>query len=67
MNKNEVVSDCKLNPNRSVFFSHAKEVRETNSIDELATLLASGKWFAVCASMNMQTGGYSFSLLRVDD
>lgn len=67
LSKEQIIADCKANPNRTEFFSHVKEIREVKSVDELAAFLASGKWFAICASAGQKEGDYLFSLVRVDD
>lgn len=51
---------------KSLLLRYVKEIRETQDIKELATMLSSGEWIAIAASVSGDGKSILFSVGRVD-
>lgn len=50
---------------KSLLLRYVKEIRETQDIKELATMLSSGEWIAIAASVSGDGKSILFSVGRV--
>lgn len=51
---------------KNLLLRYVKEIRETQDIKELATMLSSGEWIAIAAAVSGDGKSILFSVGRVD-